>query len=911
MVHGKFNMPTKHSRRVGRPHLVFARWLSLICCGVVAGVALLALEPFTHRLGAPLASRLGMLHPLQACVLLSVLACTACWFVGRRRWRGFLGMRFFFTYPPLWVAMIIGLGAWLGGTLWLHGIERVSAILDDVLWFQSQVPYLPWWFILVVLAVLSLATLLPDIAAILLGGREAASDRDRDQVREDDFDALRHWLRDDSEVAEPADDRFGHDEIARRMAARLMGPHEAPTMAVVGLLGSGKSTICRLVAHHLRNRPTVRLVEISVWPFDTAEAAVRGIIRAVVRELGRHVNVLPLVGLSDDYVTAIEKTAGSYGGIARLFRRSSDPEQILQRFSGIACAAGLRLVLWLEDLERFSGGDQLEGEPRIEREVERLGPIRALLHLLDRCPQISVVISDTSLRTRFDLGKIARFVEQPPGMDTERVWNVTALLRDRCLGGYPITVIDPASPEARGVLTPNRDAHRVSAWFSSFRDSHPSIPAAIAHTLRTPRALKSALRITLETWEKMPGEVDLDSVLVASVLRVTRPDLFALISEHVEVFRQGLMDPFTVAGEKKPHRVIGQIDALLAREDERSTASLRALLSFLFPHYPPGEINADKEYVSRPQALSVNRYADYWRRYLAQVPVDEVTSDQCALASIAAWRERKPSNLVDRVVHPRRGDQIEQFVGQFRRDELCRLMSDVADRLTPQSALGWDQRAHALGVTAVWRMMRDRPPPEELVFGTISDIVRRTAPVNLALAHDVTYFFTNSSSGVPTLMSEAHREDVARTLQGELPGNFTGDGAEERLLRALKDGSPWLVFGVAWSIPPRDGQGSTPFERWSEFATVLLNLAETHPATGVPLVVSFVTRSNMATGYHQNEDGEPERVGGWVGQFDAESAKRLFDFDRLMRILATFDVPDDLDEQMKAHCRAAVEAAQA
>ncbi len=904
-------MVANRSRRVRRAYLVLTRWLSLICCGVVAGVVLLALEPFTHPLGETLASRLAMLHPLQICVLLSVLACPACWFVGRRRWRGFLGVRFLFTYPPLWVAMIIGLGTWLGGTLWLLGIERVSAILGDVLWFQSQVPSVVWWFILLVLAVLSLATVLPYIAAVLQGGREVTSEHERDHIRANDFDALRHWLQDDSEVAAPADDRFGHDEIARRMAARLMEPNEASTMAVVGMLGSGKSTIQRLVAHHLRYRPTVRLVDVSVWPFDSAQAAVRGILRAIVRELGRHVNVLPLVGLSDDYVTAIEKTARSYGGIARLLRGSSDPEQILQRFSDIACAAGLRLVLWVEDLERFSGGDQLEGEPRIEREVERLGPIRALLHLLDRCPQISVVISDTSLRTRFDLGKIARFVEQPPAMDAERVWNVTALLRYRCLGGYPITVIDPASPEARRQLTPKRDAHQVSAWLSSFRDLQPSIPAAIAHTLKTPRALKSALRITLEPWEKFPGEIDLDSVLVASVLRVARPDLFAIVSEHIELFRHGLTDPFTVSGEKKPHRVVEQIDKLLANEDERSAASLRALLSYLFPKYPPEGANNDWKDISRPQALFVDRYADYWRRYLAQEPVDEAKSDQRALKSMMAWRNQESSDLIDRMIDPERSDQIEQFVGQFRPAELCRLMRDISDRLARQSAAGWEDQTHAAGIMAVWRMMLVRQPPEDVVFQTVLDIVQHTAPANLPLAYDVTHFFAASSSGVPPLMSEEQRKEVARTLQGALPENFIGDGAEERLLRAFKDGSPWLIFRIAWSVPPVDGHSSTPFERWPEFGNVLLNLAETHPTVGVPFVVPFITRSNMATGYRQNENGDTQRVGRWVGQFDVETAKRLFDFDRLVRILAQFQLPDDLDEQMKAHCRAAVEAAQA
>lgn len=892
-----------------RVRLVLSRWFSLFCCGVVAGAIVVSIEPVLGRITAPVADRLARLGPLPATIVATVLVGAACWYAGGGRWRGFLGIRHFFSYPPLWFAMIVGFGAWLGADVWVRGPQPVRSTLDDALWFYGAVPCAVWWVLLGTITFAAVVPLLPNPRP--QGARRTHASRDDTTSTDGDFSEMKAWLRDDSEISSPTLDRFGHDAVALRIANRLQAKDEAPTMAVIGPLGSGKSTIGRLVSYHLQRKPAVRLVEVSLWPFDSAESAVRGVLRALTRELGKNVNVLALVGLSDDYVTAIEKTAGAYGGVARLLRGSTDPGQIVARFSDIASAAGLRLVLWIEDLERFSGGDQLDGPARVEREVERLGPIRALLHLLDRSPCISVVVSDTSLRTRFDLGKIARFVEQPPTMDADHVWKVTSQIRDHCLSGYPVAVLDPASKEARAALVPSDDAHQISAWLSSFRDSRPSIPAAIAQVLRTPRALKAALRITLETWEKLPGEIDLDSVLVISVLRVARPDLFALVSDHLEPFRHGLKDPFTIGGEKKPHRVVADIDKLLQGEDERSAAALRTLLSFSFPQYPPDGTNAEEEYIARPQALFVCRHADYWRRYLTQAPVDAPESDQRALASIAAWRDNGISDLIDRIIDPTRSDQIEQFVGQFRSAELCRLVGEVADRLRPHSARDWEHRAHAPGITAVWRMMHKRRPPDDLVFQTILDIVRRNAPEHLPLAHDITYFFAGSSSGVMNLMSEAHRTAVAQALQDTLLTSYVGVGAEDRLRGALKDGSPWLIGWVAWSGHRGGGPPALPFERWPEFANVLLNLAEADPQVGVPLVIPFMTRSNMALGYRQNEQGETERVGGWVGQFDADTARRLFDFDRLVRILAGFEPGDDLDPQITAHCRAAVDAARA
>lgn len=899
-------MPTRRFR------LIFGRWISLFWCGVIAGTVVAVLDPFLRQLLAPGGERLSRLHPMVMAMMMLVLAGAVCWSFGRRRWRGFIGLRFFFTYPPLWVAMVFAAGAFAVARVLNDGPGSVNLLARDVAWLSTQVPIVIWLLLLLLIVAVVVVHLWPRMEALVPGPwsfRRTNSNND-DQAA-DEFDDLRAWLCDDEEVESPAADRFGHDDIARRMALRLIQNEEAPTMAVIGLLGSGKSTIRGLVAFHLQETPKVRLIHVSLWPFDSTEAAVRGILQAIVDELGRHVNVLPLAGLSDDYIMAIEKAAGIYGGIARLLRGASSPEKIVQRFSDIACAAGLRLVLWIEDLERFSGGDRLEGAALAEREVERLGPIRALLYLLDRCPQVSVVVADTSLRTRFDIGKIARFVEQPPSMDMNQVWRVTSLLRSRCLDGYPKSMIDPTRPEERQAFVASREWPGIHRWISSFRGSDPTVPEAVTCVLDTPRTLKSALRMTLEVWEALAGEIDFDSVLIASALRAARPDVFTLVSEHIDLFRNGLTDPFSPGdGEKKPHAVVERIDELLRREDERTAAALRKLLHFLFPKYPPDQGRGDDGHVSRPQSLFVDRHADYWRRYLTQAPVADFESDQKALASILAWREGKTTELVDQVVDPSQGSQIADFVGQFLPSELCRLLREVSDRLLAQSAAEWEHRAHAPGITTVWGMMHIKQPPSDLVYRTVLEIVDRATPVHLPLAYDVTHYFARGSNPrVRRFMSDPQQQEVVQRLRGALLTHFTGDGAERRLACALRDGSPWLIRWIVCADQEL-ALPAIPFDRWPEFSKVLLDLAESQPGVGVPLIVPFVTRSEMSWSRGRLDD-EPETERGWLGQFDAEAAKRLFDHDRLMRVLAGFVVAEELDEQMRASCRAAVDAARA
>lgn len=898
-----------------RFRLILCRWISLVCCGIIAAIVVAVVNPLLQRIFASVIDRLSTFTPTAITVTLAVLLGTACWFVGQGRWRGFVGVRFFFSYPPLWVAVLIALGLLLGVRMWFDGIGSVKSLVQELGWFGKEVPILIWIALLLFAGGVVVVPLWPDLVTALRrfwDGDSRHFDTKHGQTA-GDFTALCDWLRDDSPVDTPVRDLFHHNDIARRMAERLCQKDGAPTMALIGRLGSGKSTIGKLVDYHLQNKLNVRLIRVSLWPFDSAEAAVRGILQAIIGELGLQVNILPIVGLSEDYIAVIERTAGAYGGIARMFRGTSDPKKILRQLSKVACAAGLRLVLWIEDLERFSGGGQLEDGAHNEREVERLGPIRSFLYLLDLCGEVSVVVADTSLQTRFDISKIARFVEQVPRMEVEMVWQFTNLIRTQCLNGYPVAVIDPTAPQVREDFAPKQNLGRFREWLSAFSDRDTSgVFEAIVQVLKTPRALKGTLRRTLEIWETMPGEIDFDAVLVANALREAYPDLFALVSDHIYLFCYGLRDPIS-HGEQagKPHEVVDRIDELLKRESQRESqgtaAALRKMLHFLFPKYPSSEDHEEKEYVLRPQAMFVDSHANYWQRYQTQTHVSEAESDQRALASIAAWRSGKANNLLDRIVSPQCSGQIKSFVNQLVPSDLCRLLREVADRVGTQSAAEWEHRSQAPGITAVWEMMHIKRPQEELVHHTVMEIVKRNAPIHLPLAHDIVCIFATSNPRVSHVMSDVQEKEVRHQLRDSLAVNFTGEGTEQRLADALKDGSPWLMRRIAYG--DSDDRTAPPFDRWTEFSSVLLTLAESQPAIGVPLVVGLITKIDMKFSPLRGPTGEDEMEGGWVSSFDAEAAKRLFDYARLVRILSTFEVPDHLDEQMKASCFAAVDAA--
>ncbi|MCC7387507.1 MAG: hypothetical protein IT431_01935 [Phycisphaerales bacterium] len=874
-----------------REQAIFGRWTSVVSCGVVAaGVWGLASGAVHSSLGFVI----DYLASVRADVLSTavlVLVVAACWPFGRRRWLAFLGLRHLGTYPPLWIAVAVALliiGVYEG----IAGRWEPAIAGPGLIW--SLITTAPAWVWLA--------------AGVVLGTRLLHKSWPAANARAPDGDggglsALITWLRDDHEISQPHEDRFGHDAVATRIAERLKAQGESPTMAVVGPLGSGKSTIRQLVEHHLGTQRSTVMVHLSLWPFDTPDAAVAGIIRSVIRALGQRVNVLAIAGLSERYVEVIERTGGRWGVLARLMRGDSRPDVILRSLATIATAAGLKLVLWIEDMERFTGADRLGPEDAAIREAERLGPILSLLVLLDRCDSISVIVGDTSLRSRLDVGKIARFVESPPRPGAKEIWRQIESLRSACLSE---DVLDPASEECRAVLTPPESDLQYGIWLWSVRDSEPRIQEALPLLLTTPRSFKWALRITWETWERLAGEVDIDSVLVASALRVSRPELFAFIDEHVDLMRSGFRDPVaSVDGQRSAHPVFEQLRALLDKENtERMRNAVATAIGFVFPavfsHY-----ERDRDYMERPQGLGVARHADYWQRYLTLPVIAEGISDQSALKAIAASKTGQSSDLVARLMDAERSEQVETFVGQFDAEHLCRLLTELVAVLQDQSARAWEDGRHAPGIVPVWRMMHRRQPPVALLGDTLVRVMSALAMRHLPLTQDIWYYFAEEQHGsVSSLLDDVQRERVRVAIRGGMVGTFK-QNAGDRLLQAMHHGSPWVVWYLCMAVATNEA-GGPPFDGWDGISEALLEAVEQAPITGLPLVVPFFTSSSLVTVMRASaETGVPQPRHEYATRVDLTRLRLLFDFDRLGPRLAETPPPDGLEPQLKGQYEAA------
>lgn len=366
-------------------------------------------------------------------------------------------------------------------------------------------------------------------------------------------------LHSDEPVNMIREDVFGTGLIARRIAERLKGG-VITTHAVVGALGSGKSTVGELLKNILeeaKEGSRCRLIRIELWPFMTTDAALAGILNRIFDELEKEVGVDHLRAIPRQYLDALESFSGFWQSLVRYARGTeSSPPEILERIDHLATMLNLRVVVWVDDLERFAGDGRIIAA-RAANDSDRLSPIRALLHALGKQHSITVVVATTSLEAGFDWDKIARYIYEIPRLDPAATGKILKLFRERCLKGFirPAEAkrldrvslnaawIDPTPPEVQNEFETWElgGSYREHAEAVEKTGGFLSTSQSMALICQTPRALKQALRRAEAYWQigSMRGEFQFEQMLALCLLRDGCPKGFAIVRDHWSRMRSG------------------------------------------------------------------------------------------------------------------------------------------------------------------------------------------------------------------------------------------------------------------------------------------------------------------------------------------------------------------------------------
>ncbi|RKH94735.1 P-loop NTPase fold protein [Corallococcus sp. AB038B] len=787
-------------------------------------------------------------------------------------WRGLdvrptplLGIKHLKSYPPIWIPATIG--ALLTIT---HGLLQPQQLLSpacipdaplsETIHYLLLLPALP-------IAAFTTVKLLAHAKSLF---RRLPSSRTVVPPSNEPHPILT-WLADDAPISTHLNDRFNHSRIANRLSSLILSDTE-PTIALVGETGAGKSSILNLISEKIAsstNTKGVYICQVSLWPFDSTQAAISGILSAVSELLAEHVAIFPLKGLPADYVDAIEGTGLPWIKAIRL-ARPEQPSVVLKKIDHVALATRIKIILWIEDFERFAGLNRSATEP----EHARLAPLRALLNELSNLSSIQIILASSAAEFRFDLEKLARFTIDIPPLNEHFTRKTIEQLHKTLSAKFPL---DITAPPRNGIsrINPNSSTEELPVLSTSTQS--PDIPNSIATLLSTPRQLKQTLRWVADAWETLHGEIDLVDLIIAATIKSTFPLLHSSISRHIDTLRHGTGQ---FSKKEKSQFFTEATELLNAESIERSTA-LRFLLTELFPGWEEG-VPSNNTLRSRPQALG-STHTPYWESYVFQQPPSREKSDQLALQLIERWIKTGDLQIVQTLSIETEPPSLKAFLTNLvTPEQILQLLTHIIDFHIRNEVHPDKNQPATPGIMSIWLMMINKKPPQSELLALLNTQIDRTLKLNIEIAFWVIHLFTSSDAGQQAVPPQ-DAKNISERFREQLVDKFTNK--PEDLIRALQWARPYALKWAAWGLDRIRAQSTTglPSPNWARFSKTLIKSIKLNPKIMLPQILALVETRKEA--FEIAEDGTLRQL-TQLG-FDKEMASRLFGNNKLERILRT------------------------
>ena len=731
-------------------------------------------------------------------------------------------------YPPFWFSVVLGL---------------VFALVFDTLLQPLQAGIVPSWRQLDVLIPLAI------LAVIAVGIRQLPWRWPRRPEPEPELPTIVTWhvVQEWSRREDPltnGPDLLGHEPIVERIRDAIT-LHEEGAIALVGPVGSGKTSILNMLRQRLlrsKGGPLVVIAEVNCWAMPRSQDAPRVALERAISALDDFVDTLALRRLPDAYQQIL--SAEPTGTIAKLFSigRTRDAAEQLSDLTPLLESINARLLLVIEDAERA-------GQVFETRHLERL------LWTLRGVARVSFILSFDPERASFDYSKLCDNIERVPRITADRVEDMLAPAYEHwqtVSEGY----IDPL-PERRedrlGLANVTDPLIRHMR-----RKDGTSVADAITDLLTTPRNLKHFIRAVDRSWEALRGEVELDDLIVLSALRQSAPEAFDFIVVNAETARSERPrdDPINGTAVKT---VRARWDIL--RDSLNKPTAVQMLVDALELPQLAGESFFAQ---SLPQGIHNDGPVDYLGRILAgRIPPREIR-DQEVLRDIESWKSSGSAQMLKRLVaSTHEGNQYvdiwEHYDCHLSDDQLVEiatgLITDGLNRLRANASINHP------AMHAVWRRCNRRLRRDTKTDWLI-DQIRIVLPISLGFATDLFYLWASAESG---LVSGEDRNRVRIALVEEARASFvTVDALLSSLGREHECPLTRLVH------PPQHNQPPDPILRdsWEWLVPLIIEAAKADEDQIVPDVAILVgdTAAGVRTGrFDRRYELERDRMSEFFG----------------------------------------------
>jgi len=295
-----------------------------------------------------------------------------------------------------------------------------------------------------------------------------------------------------------------HLAVAKRMSETLVNDTTA-TYVIVGERGSGKSTIANLLRTEIEAISSKYLyVHHSAWPYSDSSSLVQGILDCMIAEIENAASTLALRHIPAQYISIISEipSVGSFfGSIAGLCGERPSPARIVSQIDDILLSVDRYLVVWIDDLERFSN----EWSESKEHSASSGGPLGALLSYFKESRRIRFVLAVSANLSNVTTQRVTKLGTHHERIDRLHSQEVADLLRSFMKYQWEW------SETKHNDILPALD-------HSIFSKEHGQIEAFV-ELARNPRILRHALTRMHFAWRRLHGEIHPDHLMGLSIVR--------------------------------------------------------------------------------------------------------------------------------------------------------------------------------------------------------------------------------------------------------------------------------------------------------------------------------------------------------------------------------------------------------
>ena len=402
----------------------------------------------------------------------------------------------------------------------------------------------------------------------------------------------------------------------------------------------------------------------------------------------------------------------------------------------------------------------------------------------------------------------------------------------------------------------------------------------IMRLVKTPRLLKTILRRTAHSWERLHGEIDFDDLLVANVIRFAAPQSYDFLLENYREIRGLGREAVLKDKDKRKELLRGKWEST-TKTASWDIGAGEGLLAFLFPTWVTHPVLSKKVV---PQGVINSSPTDYWLRLNIEELGETEVRDQETLHALVNWKKDANSvhfcglSLSEALyVHEELNPKFEQFARIVMNGRDFRQLASSLFVIILEKHGVKANKDSCAGFISLWRLAIRTPIDERDHNAWITEEIRRALPRSFRFANDLYYYWkSNDESGVN--LKQPHPE-VREPVVQEAKSLFKG--SPECLIQSLDPDFMYSVyhFVILFSQPDKGGSGFNPID-WRWFIYFLVDAAKLAPQIIIPQIVPLIVKEEMT--FHDS-----------IYTFDKEMALQLFG-DKVFDIMTLMAQPLDL-----------------